>query len=237
MSGDRSIAELGLTADLRTEPWHYPGPFLPFSCLQVGDRLTPLETGPDVVRELRRAGVDPRACRFVLGLGSNANPDVLRRKFERRGVSTTIPHVLGSLAGIALGYSAHVSLVGFVPASPYPEPDSRARVVVSVLTEEQLGCLDATEPNYHRIAASSSDLRLPFAMELPAEVYYYESKWGVLAGGDGSPLPFGTQQTVFAELAAWGLLPADPAERLTRELATRPELRERVSRALSRYRC
>jgi hypothetical protein len=236
--GGGSIAELGLAADLRTEPWNYPGPFLPFSCLQTGDRLAPLETGPDLVRELRLAGVDPRTCRFVMGVGSNANPDVLRRKFERRGVSTTIPHVLGSLAEVALGYSAHVSLAGYVPASPYPQSNSRAKVVVSVLTEEQLACLDATEPNYERIPVSSETIALPFAYELPPRVYYYESRWGVLAESDGTPVPFGTQETVFELLAAWGVLPegvADRAAEITRELSARPELRERVTKELSRH--
>ncbi|HEU5476050.1 MAG TPA: hypothetical protein VFV67_35945 [Actinophytocola sp.] len=219
-----SIVELGLSADLRARPWTYPGPALPFSCLQVGDRLAPLP-----------AAVDQRHRHFVVGFGSNANPDVLRRKFERRGVSTTIPHVLASVADLAVGHSAHVSIPGFVPASAYPAPGSSAGGVVSLLTADQLRCLDETEPNYHRTRVPGATVRFSATVAPPAEVHLYESRWGVLADPDGSPLPFGPQETVFGRLAGWGLLPATnggPAA-IARTLAGQPELRARITRALT----
>lgn len=213
----RSIAELGLTADLRAEPWHYPGPFLPFSCVQEGDRLLPLPRGSVTEAEFAR-----RHC--VIATGSNASPDVIRRKFERRGVSTTIFHLRARLEGIALGYSAHVSLAGYIPATAYADTVNTLNVVVSALTDEQLQCLDETERNYNRVTIAASGLR-DSGHELPERAHLYLSKWGLIVDGAERPVPFGTQSTIFDRLADWGVLPggANLREILSRHAKRYPE--------------
>jgi hypothetical protein len=219
----RTIAELGLSVDLRAEPWRYPGPFLPFSCTQIGDRLVPLEE------------FDPDGCHLVIAVGSNASPDVMRRKFERNGVSTTMPHLLGRLDGYGLGYSAHVSLAGYVAATPYPA-ETTTEVVVSALTDEQLHCLDATEPNYDRVTVPSTALHVRPPAELPPVVSIYESKRGVLIDDAGVPLPFGNQYGIFEQLAAWGLLDlSGGVEHTAHTLGTRPDLREQIKESLAAH--
>lgn len=216
-----TIGELGLGADLRAEPWTYPGPPLPFSCLQIGDRLLPL---PD------HGALDLAGRHFVISYGSNASPDVLRRKFERGGVSTTVPHFLGHLDGMALGHSAHVSRPGYVPVTPFPAQSS-IPVVVSALTPDQLRCLDRTERNYDRVAVPATRVRLSVPWQLPRQLHLYESTWGTILDGPGTPLPFGPQSAIFARLAQWHLLPPPLAitngiRHITRILASRTDLRE-----------
>jgi hypothetical protein len=191
----QSISALGLTVDLHAEPWRYPGPFLPFSCLQIGDRLLPLRDDPLEALH-QHSGTALAELTFVIAVGSNTSPDVVRRKFERQGASTTVLHLVGRLDGYALGYSAHLSRAGFVPATPYPKAGCTTNIVVSALTEHQLDCLDLTEPNYNRVAVPRDHVDLGVAMALPERLHLYESKRGVLVDDAGAPLAFGTQELV-----------------------------------------
>jgi hypothetical protein len=253
-TGSAAIATLGLTVDLRTEPWRYPGPFLPFSCLQIGDQLRPLHPASDgdltVVADGRQVdlvsllrkdhGVVLSECHFVVAIGSNASPDVLRRKLARRNVSTTVAQIVGRLDGFSIGYSAHVSPAGYVPAAPYPRSRSSTDIVVAVLTEEQLRCIDETEPNYDRTTVPGQLIRLALPLPLPPIVFIYESKWGVLVGAAGEPLPFGTQEAIFPRLAAWQALPPwitidDGIPAITSALGGNAESREWITARLAPY--
>jgi hypothetical protein len=225
----QSIAELGLEADLRAEPWRYPGPFLPFSCLQDGDRLIPLQFG------MAREFTDHH---WVVAIGSNASPDVMRRKFERQGVSTRMLHVMARLDGLALSHSAHVGLAGYLAAAVYPSPSTTLDVVVSALTTGQLQCLDDTERNYDRGTIPTSRLHLDAPVQLPDRAHIYLTKWGVIADGSTGPLPFGPQLSVFQRLADWGLLPAAVSgdiQDITRILASREEYRTEITTALTGF--
>jgi len=186
-----------LTVDLRAEPWRYPGPFLPFSCLQIGDQLFPVEDDP--LSQLRHH-IGTADLTFVIAVGSNASPDVIRRKFERHGASTTVLHLVGQLDGYTLGHSAHVSRFGYVPAAPYSKAGYTTNIVVSALTEHQLECLDATELNYNRVTVSRDHIRLHLPLRLPERVHFYESIRGILTDDSGIPLPFGTQDGVARRL-------------------------------------
>jgi hypothetical protein len=217
----RSIEELGLSVDLPAEPWRYPGPFLPFSCLQTDTLLAAW------------ADHDIAGRHLVIAIGSNASPDVMRRKFSRNRVSTDIPHIVGTLRGFALGHSAHVSFAGYVAATVFPDQMSTIDIVVSALTDEQLDCLDRTEPNYRRLSVCATHLELSVPLALPDRVFLYQSWRGVVIDA-----PFGTQADIFERLRAWELLPAELAEitdttRLTRELAGNPEWREAITAALA----
>jgi hypothetical protein len=228
----RTIAKLGLSVDLRAEPWRYPGPFLPFSALQVADTLFPV--GADPLGQLRQH--TDAELHFVIAIGSNTSPDVVRRKFERHGAPTTVLHLRGRLDGIALGHSAHVSKPGYVPATPYPKVGSTIEVVVSALTARQLHCLDETEPNYNRVTVARGQVRLDPPVSTPERLHLYESKWGTLADDTGRPLPFTTQDAVLAKLAEWGAVPRhDDPRRLARTLSERDNLRHEAAEILTRY--
>jgi hypothetical protein len=224
----QSITELGLDADLRAEPWRYPGPFLPFSCLQDGTRLTPLRSS---------AAAEFADHHWVVAIGSNASPDVMRRKFERQGVSTRMLHLVARLDGLALGHSAHVGLAGYLAAAVHPAPSATLDVVVSALTTEQLQCLDATERNYDRGTVPTSRLHLDTPVRLPDRAHIYLTKWGVIADGE-TPLPFGPQRSVYQHLAGWGLLPAPVSgdiRHITRTLAGHEEYRTEITTALTGF--
>jgi hypothetical protein len=230
---DRSIDELGLTADLPNEPWLYPGPFLPFSCVQKGNNLHPIADLS--CQHLNLAGLE-----FVVATGSNASADVMRRKFENNGLSTAMAHIVGRLKGFASGHSAHVSKAGYIAAAPYPDDDSSAKIVVSAFSKEQITCLDATEPNYQRVTVQGSRLDLALSLPLPECVYIYLGNWGVIVNDDGIPVPLGTQQKIFDQVRAWGLLPAELAEtegvkEVTRALGGNEEWRKEVTAGLAAH--
>jgi hypothetical protein len=226
--GGRAIAELGLEADLRAEPWRYPGPFLPFPCLQEGDCLIPLQFG--MTPEFNDH-------HWVVAIGSNASPDVMRRKFERQGVSTRMLHLVGRLDGLALGHSAHVGVSGYLAAAVYPLASATLDVVVSALTTEQLQCLDSTERNYDRGTVHTGRLHLDVPVQLPERAHIYLTRWGVIADED-QPVPFGPQRSIFQRLADWGLLPpavSGTIQHITRTLADHEDYRTDITTALTGF--
>lgn len=193
MPTGETLASLGLTVDLRAEPWRYPGPFLPFSCRQNGEHLTPFHG-------------DFTGSHFVIAIGSNASPDVLRRKLAAH--TNSVAQIVARLDGFAIGHSAHLSRAGYVPATPYPRAGASAPAVVAALTAEQVRCLDETEPNYDRVTVPGAAIHSAIPLPPAAPVYLYQSKWGVLADAAGEPVPFSTQEAVLARLAEWNVLPA-----------------------------
>jgi hypothetical protein len=140
----------------------------------------------------------------VVAVGSNASPVVLDRKLARDGERSVVPVLAGTLLGCAVGHSAHVSVPGYVAAAPYRDADARTRVFVSLLDEEQLLRLDATEPNYERRRFTSGDgLRLELEGGIRSGRFQlYDGRWGVIATPDGTPVPFGTQQSLHELLQA-----------------------------------
>jgi hypothetical protein len=91
---------------------------------------------------------------------------------------------------VRVGHSAHVSAGGYVPAAPYVG-DGHTDAVVGWFDDEQLALVDATEPNYHRLA-------------LDPATQLYVSRWGVVAV-DGRPLPLTDQATLLARLRPPGM--------------------------------
>lgn len=193
--------------DLEREPWRYPGPVLEEAIVlgvagdgqagharlltqpsrrvgQAGVRLpdgdVPLD---DCLVSNDVAGADVR--RPVIAFGSNASPGVLLRKLAAAGVSRIVPMRPGVLADARVGASAHVSRAGYVPAAAGYERAARLPVVIAWLDDEQVACLDATEPNYiplvlegleHRIHMSDNGERLSAAT-------VYDTRWGMLPVG------------------------------------------------------
>src|SRR3954447_211888 len=208
--------------DFEQSPWLYPGTPPPGGGLLWGSDFLPLTPKPK--RRLGQAqvevpGVDRTSClnvelllanaaqidyrHLVVAVGSNASPAVMRRRFRKGRVSTTVPFVAATVRGLGIGHSAHVSAGGYIAAAPYLDPDATSEVFVSLLTSRQLTCLDDSEPNYliRHVGSTTCQLTLEGG-ERPDAFVVYVSKWGLLARDDGTKLPLVDQETLFAELRA-----------------------------------
>ncbi|GAB91899.1 hypothetical protein [Gordonia rhizosphera] len=101
---------------------------------------------------------------------------------------------------IAVGYSAHVSARGYVPATPFFVHRAELRTVGAWLTEEEAAALDTTEPNYHRMMLSTADHPV-VAPLIPATFGLYVSRHGVVADPEtGVRVPFGSQKDIIGWL-------------------------------------
>ena len=142
-------------------------------------------TDPD--RQLTEVAAAPMEERHtVIAVGSNASPAVMHRKLAAAGVSTTLPMTREEVRDLGVGHSAHVSMPGYVAAAPYATRGVRRTFVALHLDDDQLEAVDATEPNYRRVAVDG--------------VAIYASWWGVLAV-DGRPIDLCHQRTLHRTLA------------------------------------
>ncbi|WP_277210303.1 hypothetical protein [Isoptericola croceus] len=207
-----SLDTQGLAVDLVAEPWRYPGPPAPAAGVLHGDRfepmphdVAPVALAPRLDAALRSARAPRLGGRHaVVAVGSNAAPGVLGAKLRRAGVDAVAPMVRGRVVDVAVGHSAHVSRAGYVAAAPYRAAGARTDVVVALLTDAQVGCLDATEPNYARLPVVA-ELDVPHDV---ASCSLYVSRRGVLASPRGGVLPVGPQRRLWAHLRARGALAA-----------------------------
>lgn len=194
----RTLEALGLAVAPREEPLSYPGAWPSESALLDGNRLLPLDT---LLFEDRRP---------VLSVGSNACPAQLVHKMAERGVECRIPMVRARVTGIGIGVSAHVSLLGYLSASPYHSPGATADLFLTWLDEAQLAVVDASEGvdsptgNFQRAALPAAD----FPVELESgqvldHAWIYVNRWGVLRDGGPGPRPHpGRQRPLLSELLA-----------------------------------
>lgn len=211
----RAWDDLDLSCDLRTEPWRYPGPWASGSGLITDARLHRLRlvghaplgqasvsataVGGDLSDELgldealTRLGVVPTASRHrVLSVGANACPGILETKFLRGGVSVVTPLFSVRISGIAVGHSAHVAHGTYIPATPFVAPGSVTDMWLILVDDDQLDCLDATEPNYVRTTISAD--MFPMSVTGPgvehklAAAEVYTSVFGVLTDENGPVL-------------------------------------------------
>ncbi|MER6128725.1 hypothetical protein ABT173_40430 [Streptomyces sp. NPDC001795] len=179
---DRTLEALGLAEAPLDHPLAYPGAWPEESGLLNGNRLLPLDR---LVHEDRVP---------VLAVGSNACPGQLRHKMDESGITSPIPLVKARVTGVDVGVSAHVSLLGYVSASPFHAPGTARELFVTWLDAEQLDVIDASEgvgvPSgpYHRAWLPSSAVSVELESgELLPGVYAYVNRVGVLRNGDGTP--------------------------------------------------
>lgn len=178
----RTLEALGLAEAPRDHPLSYPGKWPQESGLLDGDRLLPLE----------RLVYQDRVP--VIAVGSNACPAQLRHKMAEYEVSSTVPLVKATVTGLGVGVSAHVSLMGYVSASPYQAPGTVSELFVSWLDEAQLAVIDASEGvpapagAYDRARLPSDDFRIELESgELLPGAYVYVNRRGVLHDNSGAP--------------------------------------------------
>jgi hypothetical protein len=179
--------------DFDAEPWRYPGTRAPGSGLLVGRRY--LRLTPEAVQ----AAAGDR--HLLVTAGSNASPAVLLRKLAGAGAEATVPFICGEASGLHIGHSAHVSRAGYLAAAPMLDPTSRTPVVAILLDDEQLECVDRTEPNYLRRSVTRDTCRLTLeGGETPASFLLYESRRGLLGPPGQRPLGLMDQDRLYAML-------------------------------------
>ncbi|WP_435303968.1 hypothetical protein [Streptomyces phaeoluteigriseus] len=167
----------------------YPGVWPAESGLLDGDRLLPLD----------RLTFSDRTP--VLAVGSNACPAQLRHKMAGFALTSPIPMVRTRVTGIDVGVSAHVSILGYVSASPVHAPGVTRELFVIWLDAEQLAVVDATEPNFDRVRLPEPSVRV----ELDdggtlSGVFAYVNRHGVLHNGAGVPRSHPGQRPLITEL-------------------------------------
>ncbi|MFF2125176.1 hypothetical protein ACFVW1_07215 [Streptomyces olivochromogenes] len=193
----RTLEALGLAEAPHEHPLSYPGARPEESVLLDGDRLLPLT---------RRVYEDRVP---VLAVGSNACPAQLRHKMAQSGVSGTIPMVKTRVFGLGVGVSAHVSLMGYVSASPFHAPGAVGELFLTWLDAAQLAVVDASEGvtvaegAYDRAWLSASEVRIVLdSGELLPGVHVYVNRRGVLHNGSGTPRPHPGERPLLASLLA-----------------------------------
>lgn len=214
--------------DLAVTPWTYPGRSAEGSGVLLGQSYVALtapadgdwgaarlrgtarfgtdggvvgRAGATLDEALHAAGVASVPQRtLVLAVGSNAAPGVMRRKFAALGTAPVLPFLAVHVRGFAIGHSAHVSLPGFIAATGFRRAGATTDTFASLLDDDQLACLDATEPNYVRRALGGA---LPVTSQggaRCAQIHFYDSRWGVL--GRLAPEPLLPQEELSRRLAA-----------------------------------
>ncbi|WP_327731140.1 hypothetical protein OG250_41000 [Streptomyces sp. NBC_00487] len=194
----RTLEALGLAVAPREDPLSYPGAWPDVSALLDGNRMLPLDT---LVFEDRVP---------VLSVGSNACPAQLVHKMAEHGVGCRIPMVKARVTGIGVGVSAHVSLLGYLSASPFHSPGSTGELFITWLDEAQLAVVDASEGvdsptgNFHRAALPAADFRVELESgHVLDQAWIYVNRWGVLRDGGPGPRPHpGRQRPLITELLA-----------------------------------
>jgi hypothetical protein len=144
------------------------------SFLQAGEETLPL----------RDRDLDPSGRLAVLAFGSNAAPEVLRRKFRAEPGGLRAPAVRSAIRDHDVVYSAHVSAYGSVPATLQVSPGTTATAFVLFLTERQLSVLARTEPNYRPAELSGFSCELETGAVLTSALAFL-SRHGCLAVDGG----------------------------------------------------
>ncbi|MGW7006622.1 hypothetical protein ACWGCW_28335 [Streptomyces sp. NPDC054933] len=212
----RSLEALGLDTIAAQQPLNYPGTPVPEPGLLHRGELLPLRPLPGPVGHWR---VDPPGRRLddllaelelppvaervpVMAVGSNGSPGQLRHKLTSVGLVATVPMMPVRITGIAVGVSAHISVLGYVSASPYLDSGRGSTLVASWLDADQLSAIDASEAlNFRRIEVPGDrfPMRLPSGDPL-AVAYLYANIHGVLALDGRTPHPTGEQRALLTEL-------------------------------------
>jgi hypothetical protein len=127
--------------------------------------------------DFEAVAVDRAGRVALLAYGSNAAPEVLAAKLA--AVRDPVPVLRTELRDFDVVYSAHISPYGSVPATLRRSPGTEVRAFVAYLTEEQLGLVSVTEPNYELARFDRPSCALERG-DAPAELWAYVSRHGCL---------------------------------------------------------
>lgn len=105
-----------------------------------------------------RLSATPNHYQAVLGLGSNASPIQLARKFGTSGHA--IPVIQCVLQGWDVVYAAHVSFYAAATATLAPCPGASCEVALLLLDEDQTAAIDATEGGHELCCLEGVDLHV-----------------------------------------------------------------------------
>ncbi|MCQ4045343.1 hypothetical protein ACFOSC_04005 [Streptantibioticus rubrisoli] len=214
----RSLEALGLDAIAAQQPLRYPGGRVSEPALLHRDKLLPLRplagplggwqvdgSGRQLDEFLTELDLPPTGKRVpVMAVGSNGSPGQMRHKLTSTGLTATVPMVPVRVTGIAVGVSAHVSVHGYVSASPYLDGARESTLVTSWLDADQLRAIDASEAlNFRRVKITCDRFPMRLASGTPLPVaYLYANIHGVLALDGRTPHPTTDQHTLLTELLA-----------------------------------
>lgn len=133
----RTLESLGLAEAPRDHPLTYPGTWPTESGILDGDLFLPSPpTHP--THPLPRPRARPRRRLQRL-------PGQLRHKMAEFGIRAPLPMTRVKVTGVEVGVSAHVSLLGYVSASPFNAPGNVRELFVTWLDTDQLAVIDASE--------------------------------------------------------------------------------------------
>jgi hypothetical protein len=123
----------------------------------------------------------------LLAIGSNAAPEALRRKFAHfeDPADRTVLVVTGRLHEFDVGFAAHPTLYGALPATIFPSPGTAVATALLWLTPAQFTQLTWTELSY-RLGRLRTAFTVDDADERFDEVLVFVSRWGVFSL-DGAP--------------------------------------------------
>lgn len=136
------------------------------------------------LRGLGEVEVDTTTRAPLLAYGSNAAPEMLRRKLgEDPSPALLLRAVLSAFDAV---YSDHVSAYGAVPATLHDSPGTELAVFVAYLSPAQHESIALSEPNYELRRLSGVECRLTDDGEVLTELDAYVSRHGPLRDANGS---------------------------------------------------
>lgn len=125
----------------------------------------------------------------VLSLGSNSSPGQLSRKFADLAGHILIAVIRGQLMNFDVGYSAHITRYGSIPAALAASPGTQVEIFINVLDPAQLEVMHRTESlgqNYAFSRLQGVELKLDGGRTLDS-IYFYRSRYGLLQD-QGQPI-------------------------------------------------
>jgi hypothetical protein len=167
-------------------PWERPSG----SYLLADDRVELLSAVGRTERErtIERFSA-PGAGRVpLLAIGSNAAPEALRRKFAHFGdeADRTVLAVTGRLHEFDVGFAAHPTVYGALPATIFPSPGTAVATTLLWITPAQFTQLTWSELSY-RLGRLCTRFEVDQADERFDEVLVFVSRWGAFCM-DGAPV-------------------------------------------------
>lgn len=149
----------------------------------------------------------------LLAIGSNAAPDALQRKFAHFDdpADRTVLVVTGRLHEFDVGFAAHPTLYGALPATIFASPGTAVATALLWLTPAQFTQLTWTELSY-ALGRLRTRFEVGDADEQFDEVLVFVSRWGAFCV-DGTP----------------AALAAVPAERRTAPALTQEQALDRAA--------